>query len=140
MLFMLRAFTVLIALAEKPVSNPNTHLCMKLIKLFRFPAPEIQQLPPAAADGARLGPLGRWYHETLAHRRCFVWLQGTLSRTIYVLRCVPPHQHSHRTRPPVARISRRRYVHIATFFYLHTETKDLTYVFLPLFSGGIKRR
>uniref|UniRef100_A0A182WTM6 Protein kinase domain-containing protein n=1 Tax=Anopheles quadriannulatus TaxID=34691 RepID=A0A182WTM6_ANOQN len=67
------------------------------------------QLPPAAADGARLGPLGRWYHETLAHRRCFVWLQGTLSRTIYVLRCVPPHQHSHRTRPPVARISRRRW-------------------------------
>ncbi|XP_041782886.1 ribosomal protein S6 kinase-related protein isoform X2 [Anopheles merus] len=67
------------------------------------------QLPPAAADVAHLGPLGRWYHETLAHRRCIVWLQGTLSRTIYVLRCVPPHQHSHRTRPPVARISRRRW-------------------------------
>uniref|UniRef100_A0A182XY11 Uncharacterized protein n=1 Tax=Anopheles stephensi TaxID=30069 RepID=A0A182XY11_ANOST len=66
---------------------------------------------PQSADGANLGLVGRWYHETLAHRRSIVWLQGVVSRVATVLRPNASRQHddTRRTRP-LARISRRRWL------------------------------
>uniref|UniRef100_A0A182W5A4 Protein kinase domain-containing protein n=1 Tax=Anopheles minimus TaxID=112268 RepID=A0A182W5A4_9DIPT len=66
---------------------------------------------PQSADGANLGRIGRWYHDTLAHRSYIVRLHGVVSRVTNVLRSIRPNcrKHvTHRTRP-LARISRRRW-------------------------------
>ncbi|XP_049288875.1 probable serine/threonine-protein kinase pkgA isoform X2 [Anopheles funestus] len=66
---------------------------------------------PQSADGANLGLVARWYHETLAHRSYIVWLHGVVSRVANVLRTIRPNSRkrvTHRTRP-FARISRRRW-------------------------------
>ncbi|XP_050074759.1 serine/threonine-protein kinase S6KL [Anopheles maculipalpis] len=66
---------------------------------------------PQSADGANLGLVGRWYHETLAHRRTIIRLHGAVSRVANVLRTNFSRQQdaTRRTRP-LARISRRRWL------------------------------
>uniref|UniRef100_A0A182TCB6 Uncharacterized protein n=1 Tax=Anopheles maculatus TaxID=74869 RepID=A0A182TCB6_9DIPT len=67
---------------------------------------------PQSADGANLGLVERWYHDTLAHRRSIVWLHGVVSRVTNVLRpnsSRRQHDDTRRTRP-LARISRRRWL------------------------------
>lgn len=67
---------------------------------------------PQSADGANLGLVGRWYHETLAHRRSIVWLHGVVSRVTNVLRPNRSRrqQDANRRIRPLARISRRRWL------------------------------
>uniref|UniRef100_A0A182PN39 Protein kinase domain-containing protein n=1 Tax=Anopheles epiroticus TaxID=199890 RepID=A0A182PN39_9DIPT len=81
------------------------------------------QLPSPTDGTARFVLLGRWYRETLAHRRCIVWLQSSLSRVPHVLRCIPSRQPTRRLRPrpPVVRISRRRWLETT----LNSETQLL---------------
>ncbi|XP_053661195.1 serine/threonine-protein kinase S6KL [Anopheles marshallii] len=66
---------------------------------------------PQSADGANLGRVGRWYHETLAHRSYIVRLHGVVVRVANVLRTLRQNYRkngTHRIRP-LARISRRRW-------------------------------
>ncbi|XP_052901313.1 serine/threonine-protein kinase S6KL [Anopheles moucheti] len=66
---------------------------------------------PQSADGANLGRVGRWYHETLAHRSYIVWLHGVVVRVANVLRTFRSNSRKHDTHRirPLARISRRRW-------------------------------
>uniref|UniRef100_A0A182M8K9 Protein kinase domain-containing protein n=1 Tax=Anopheles culicifacies TaxID=139723 RepID=A0A182M8K9_9DIPT len=98
---------------KEPQSNENQHVPATVqgrkerIKDNRVVSFQL----PQSADVANLGRIGRWYHETLAHRSYIVRLHGVVSRVTNVLRSIRPNNRkhvNHRTRP-LARISRRRW-------------------------------